>query len=343
MSTPSSLAAAANPEEETLDLALRPSSLDEFVGQDKLKRNLKVFIEAAKKRKEPLDHCLFSAPPGLGKTTLAHIIAKELGVNLRQTSGPVLERVGDLAAILTNLGEGDVFFIDEIHRLNHAVEEALYPAMEDLSLDIIIGQGPSAKTIKLPLPRFTLVGATTRAGMLTGPLRDRFGITAHLDFYETDDLAHIVARSSQILSTPIDKDAAVEIAKRSRGTPRIANRLLRRVRDFAEVKSGGHVDVKITGVALEALDVDALGLDNSDRKLLTALIEKFGGGPVGIDTLAVATSEERDTLEDVHEPYLIKSGFLVRTPRGRVATALAYQHLGKPVPKTVKQEDLFQG
>ena len=336
------LTPAAAPEEEALDVTLRPSSLDEFVGQEKLKRNLKVFIEAAKKRKEPLDHCLFSAPPGLGKTTLAHIIAKELGVNLRQTSGPVLERVGDLAAILTNLGEGDVFFIDEIHRLNHAVEEALYPAMEDLSLDIIIGQGPSAKTIKLPLPRFTLVGATTRAGLLTGPLRDRFGITAHLDFYEADDLARIIARSSQILNTPIDKDAAGEIAKRSRGTPRIANRLLRRVRDFAEVKSGGHIDVKITDVALEALDVDASGLDNSDRKLLTALIEIFGGGPVGIDTLAVATSEERDTLEDVHEPYLIKSGFLLRTPRGRVATALAYQHLGKPVPKTAKQEDLFQ-
>jgi Holliday junction DNA helicase RuvB len=315
--------------------------LDEFVGQDKLKKNLKVFVQAAKQRKEPLDHCIFSAPPGLGKTTLAHIIAKEMGVNLRQTSGPILERVGDLAAILTNLGEGDVFFIDEIHRLNHAVEEALYPAMEDFSLDIIIGQGPSAKTIKLPLPRFTLVGATTRAGLLTGPLRERFGIIAHLDFYDENDLSSIVERSSRILTAPIEKDAALEIARRSRGTPRIANRLLRRVRDFADVQADGQIGRDITRVALESLGVDAQGLDAVDREILTALIEKFGGGPVGIDTIAVAVSEPRDTLEDVYEPFLIKAGFLMRTPRGRVATPLAYTHLGKTPPKTVSQSAFF--
>jgi holliday junction DNA helicase RuvB len=335
------LAAEALPEEEAADAALRPSSLDEFVGQDKLKENLKVFIQAAKNRKEALDHCLFSAPPGLGKTTLAHIIARELGVNLRQTSGPVLERVGDLAAILTNLGESDVLFIDEIHRLNHAVEEALYPAMEDFALDIIIGQGPSAKTIKLPLPRFTLVGATTRAGLLTSPLRDRFGIVAHLDFYEVTDLAAIVKRSSRILSTPLDEDAALEIARRSRGTPRIVNRLFRRVRDFAEVKSSGRVTLDVARTSLEALEVDSEGLDASDRKVLSALIDKFGGGPVGLDTLSVAVSEEHDTLQDVYEPYLIKRGFLARTPRGRVATALAYAHLGKTPPKSVKPDELF--
>ncbi|HRY29465.1 MAG TPA: Holliday junction branch migration DNA helicase RuvB [Elusimicrobiota bacterium] len=335
------LTPGALPDEETLDVTLRPQALDEFIGQNKLKENLKVFIQAARKRNEPLDHCLFSAPPGLGKTTLAHIIAKELGVNLRQTSGPVLERVGDLAAILTSLGEGDVFFIDEIHRLNHAVEEALYPAMEDFALDIIIGQGPSAKTIKLSLPRFTLVGATTRAGLLTGPLRERFGIMANLDFYEEGDLAAIVERSSRILSAKTEPAAAKEIARRSRGTPRIANRLLRRVRDFADVRQDGRITPEITRGALEALEVDALGLDAVDRKILSALIDKFGGGPVGIDTIAVAVSEERDTIEDVYEPYLIKAGFLLRTPRGRVVTPLAFSHLGKTPPKSFKQSDLL--
>jgi Holliday junction DNA helicase RuvB len=338
---PSSAAGGVLPEEEAVEFTLRPQSLDEFVGQDKLKRNLKVFVQAARLRKEPLDHCLFSAPPGLGKTTLAHIIAKEMGVNVRQTSGPVLERVGDLAAILTNLGEGDVFFIDEIHRLNHAVEEALYPAMEDFSLDIIIGQGPSAKTIKLPLPRFTLVGATTRAGLLTGPLRERFGITASLDFYEERDLAAIVARSSRLLNVQIEPEAAAEISRRSRGTPRIANRLLRRVRDFADVGTAGRVTADLAGRALAALEVDELGLDASDRKVLSALVDKFSGGPVGLDTLAVAVSEERDTLEDVYEPYLIKAGFLVRTPRGRVATAAAYRHLGRTPPPPSKSAELF--
>ncbi len=329
------------PQEEVVDAALRPQSLDEFVGQDKLKRNLKVFVEAAKKRKEALDHCLFSAPPGLGKTTLAHIIAKEMGVNLRQTSGPILERVGDLAAILTNLGEGDVFFIDEIHRLNRAVEEALYPAMEDFSLDIIIGQGPSAKTIKLPLPRFTLVGATTRAGLLTGPLRERFGIVSHLEFYENKELASIVERSSRILNVPIEKEAALEIARRSRGTPRIANRLLRRVRDFADVQGDGRIVPEITQTALNALEVDVCGLDAVDRKILTVMIEKFSGGPVGVDTIAVAVSEQRDTLEDVYEPYLIKAGFLMRTPRGRVVTPAAYTHLHMKPPQNHQQNEFF--
>jgi holliday junction DNA helicase RuvB len=328
------------PGEERLDSALRPQSLDEFIGQEKLKSNLKIFIEAARKRREPLDHCLFAAPPGLGKTTLAHIIAKEMGVNMRQTSGPVLERVGDLAALLTNLGEGDVFFIDEIHRLNHSVEEALYPAMEDFALDIVIGQGPSAKTIKLPLPRFTLVGATTRSGLLTGPLRDRFGIHAYLEFYDEAEMALVIERSAKLLNAAIEPEASREIARRSRGTPRIANRLLRRVRDFADVEAGGRVGLDIARRALDALEVDAQGLDAVDRKILEALIDKFGGGPVGVDTVAVAVSEQRDTLEDVYEPYLIKAGFLIRTNRGRVATPQAYQHLGRPVPKQAPP-DLF--
>ncbi|HMX95687.1 MAG TPA: Holliday junction branch migration DNA helicase RuvB [Elusimicrobiota bacterium] len=327
------VAPAAQDGEPPLDAALRPKKLDDFVGQDKLKRNLSVFIGAAKKRKEALDHCLFSAPPGLGKTTLAHIIAEELGVGLRQTSGPVLERVGDLAAILTSLKDGDVFFVDEIHRLNHSVEEALYPAMEDFCLDIIIGQGPSAKTIKLPLPRFTLVGATTRAGLLTGPLRDRFGIVATLDFYEESDLAVIVQRSSRLLNAAIDPEAAGEIAHRARGTPRVANRLLRRVRDFADLESGGRIVPAVARQALDALEVDREGLDAVDRKILHALLTKFGGGPVGVDTLAVAVSEQRETIEDVYEPYLIKAGFLARTPRGRVATPRAWAHLGLPAPK----------
>ncbi len=314
-------------EEDRIENTLRPQSLDDFVGQDKLKDNLKVFIEAAKKRGEALDHCLFYAPPGLGKTTLSHIIAKEMGGNLRITSGPVLERVGDLAAILTNLSEGDVFFIDEIHRMNHLVEEALYPAMEDFELDIIIGQGPSAKTIKLPVPRFTLVGATTRAGLLSSPLRDRFGIIGHLDFYGTKELVHIVKRSGIIMNIDIDDDAGEEIARRSRGTPRIVNRLLKRVRDFAQVGEG-KVTRSVARKALDALEVDSAGLDKMDRLLLTTMINKFAGGPVGVDTLAVAVSEEPDTITDVYEPYLIQSGFIARTPRGRIVTEAGYKHIG---------------
>lgn len=326
------LAPEASPEEFRIEAALRPQTLEEFVGQDRLKANLRIFIEAARGRGEPLDHALFAAPPGLGKTTLAHIIAHEMNVGLRQTSGPVLERVGDLAAILTNLKEGDVFFIDEIHRLNPTVEEALYPAMEDFALDIILGQGPSAKTIKLPLPRFTLVGATTRAGLLTGPLRERFGILAALDFYDEAELALILARSAGLLGARLEPSAAQEISRRSRGTPRIANRLLRRVRDFADVEAAGVIHPTVTRRGLEALEVDEKGLDATDRKILTALVDKFGGGPVGADTLAVAVSEPRDTLEEVYEPYLIKAGFLMRSPRGRLATPLAYTHLGRPQP-----------
>ncbi|HOW27755.1 MAG TPA: Holliday junction branch migration DNA helicase RuvB [Elusimicrobiota bacterium] len=329
------------PEEDRFDMALRPATLDEFVGQEKLKKNLHVFMQAAKARKEPLDHCLFCAPPGLGKTTLANIIAREMGVNLKQTSGPILERVGDLAAILTNLSENDIFFIDEIHRLNHSVEEALYPALENCSLDIIIGQGPSAKTICLPLKRFTLVGATTRAGLLTGPLRDRFGIVSHLDYYEAQELAQIIERSSRLLNVPVEPDAAIEIARRSRGTPRIANRLLRRVRDFAEVQGTGRVTADITRTALSALEVDEKGLDSIDRKILTAIIEKFSGGPVGIETIAVSVSEEPETVEDVYEPYLIKAGFLARTPRGRVVTPAAYVQVGKKPPAGSKTSELF--
>jgi Holliday junction DNA helicase RuvB len=325
------------------DAALRPRRLSEFVGQERLKENLGVFLEAARRRKEALDHALFAGPPGLGKTTLAHIVAQEMGVNLRQTSGPILERVGDLAAILTGLKEGDVFFIDEIHRLNPTVEEALYPAMEDFCLDIIIGQGPSAKTIKLPLPRFTLIGATTRAGLLTSPLRERFGILANLDFYDEDQLALILQRSSGILNSPTEPEAAREIARRSRGTPRIANRLLRRVRDFAQVRTEGRVEPGVTREALDALEVDVLGLDAVDRKILSALVEKFGGGPVGADTLAVAVSEPRDTLEEVYEPYLIKAGFLMRTPRGRAVTPAAYRHLGLTPPERSVQAGLFDG
>jgi Holliday junction DNA helicase RuvB len=314
-------------EDERIENSLRPKTLDDFIGQDKLKDNLKVFIEAAKKRKETLDHCLFYAPPGLGKTTLSHIIAREMGGNFRMTSGPVLKKVGDLAAILTNLSEGDVFFIDEIHRMNHLVEESLYSVMEDFELDIIIGQGPSAKTIKLPVPHFTLVGATTRSGLLSSPLRDRFGIVEHLDFYTNTELVRIVKRSALIMDVVIDDDAAEEIAKRSRGTPRIVNRLLKRVRDFAQI-AGGKITIEIAKRALSALNVDSAGLDKMDRLLLTVMIEKFGGGPVGIDTLAVAMSEESDTITDVYEPYLIQSGFIARTSRGRVVTPSGYKHLG---------------
>ncbi|MFA7073687.1 MAG: Holliday junction branch migration DNA helicase RuvB [Endomicrobiaceae bacterium] len=328
--------------EERLENSLRPQCLDDFIGQKKLKDNLKVFIEASKKRQEALDHCLFYAPPGLGKTTLAHIIAKEMGGNLRSTSGPVLERVGDLAAILTNLSEGDVFFIDEIHRMNHLVEESLYPAMEDFELDIIIGQGPSAKTIKLPVPRFTLVGATTRAGMLSGPLRDRFGIIEHLNFYDDNELVQIVKRSSGIIKVDIDDEGTFEIAKRSRGTPRIVNRLLRRVRDFAEIKTGGIINKQIAQEALGALGVDDKGLDKMDRLLLKTVIEKFNGGPVGVETIAVAISEDSETVSDVYEPFLIQSGFIARTPRGRIVTDLAYKHLNIEIPKNKKQKELFE-
>jgi len=328
-------------EEENFELTIRPKTLSEFVGQEKLKNNLKVFIQAAKLRKEPLDHCLFYSPPGLGKTTLAHIIAHELGVNLRATSGPILERVGDLAAILTSLSEGDVFFIDEIHRLNHLVEEALYPVMEEFKLDVIIGQGPSAKTIQIPIPKFTLVGATTRAGLLTSPLRERFGITEHLDFYTEDEIKSIILRSSKILNITIDDSAATEIAKRSRATPRIANRLLRRIRDFADVKTGGKINIEIVKESMKYLEVDDNGLDSMDRYILKTIIEKFSGGPVGIETLAVAVSEEIDTITDVYEPYLIQKGFIARTPRGRIVTENAYNILGIKKTYNEKQPDLF--
>ncbi len=324
---------AAKAEEEIYDRALRPRSLDEFIGQSRLKENLRVFIEAARKRKEPLDHCLFYSPPGLGKTTLANILAREMGVNLRTASGPVLERAGDLAAMLTDLSEGDVFFIDEIHRLNPIVEEALYPVMEDYTFYISTGKGPAASTLKLAVPRFTLVGATTRAGLLTSPLRDRFGIVGNLSFYEPAELEAIVRRSAMILKIETDEEGAAEIAKRCRGTPRIANRLLRRVRDFAEVKGDGKLTAEIARYALERLEVDHVGLDAMDRRLLLAIIEKFDGGPVGVENLAIAVSEELDTLTDVTEPYLIQIGFIARTPRGRVVTPKAYTHLGLKPPR----------
>jgi Holliday junction DNA helicase RuvB len=326
--------------EQAEEVRLRPDRFSHFIGQEKLKKNLGVFLTAARERKEPLDHALFCAPPGLGKTTLAHIIAKEMNTNLRQTSGPLLTRVGDLAAILTSLSEGDVFFIDEIHRLNRAVEEALYPALEDFRLDVIVGQGPSAKTLKLPLPRFTLVAATTRSGLLTSPLRDRFGIVSYLEFYDPIELAQIVKRSSSIYKTKLHDAAAMEIAKRSRGTPRIANRLLRRIRDFAQVNKG-EIDLDITKSALTSLEVDEAGLDRMDRKIITTIIEKFSGGPVGLDTIAVACSEESGTVEDVYEPFLIKAGFLARTPRGRMLTEAAYAHFGRPYPKTLSKELSF--
>lgn len=325
------------PGEEKVEYSLRPTTLSEFIGQEKLKNNLQVFLDAAKARKEPLDHALFSGPPGLGKTTLANIIAREMGVNIRQTSGPVLQKVGDLAAILTSLSEGDIFFIDEIHRLTRTVEEALYPALEDFKLDIIVGQGPSAKTIRLPIPHFTLIGATTRSGLLTSPLRDRFGIMSSLEFYEPNELGYIISRSASILNVTLDSEAAIEIAKRSRGTPRIANRLLRRIRDFAQVAKG-----PVTGLvakkALHSLEVDEAGLDRMDRNILLALIEKFNGGPVGLDTLSVAVSEERETVEDVYEPFLIKAGLLLRTPRGRMVTPASYAHFGRTAPKNISKD-----
>ncbi|MBN2653849.1 MAG: Holliday junction branch migration DNA helicase RuvB [Nitrospirae bacterium] len=329
---PGSLSPEAAQEDITYELTLRPRTIDEFVGQDKLKENLKVFIAGARFRKESLDHVLFCGPPGLGKTTLASIIANELNVNIKTTSGPVIERSGDLAAILTNLAENDILFIDEIHRMPRIVEEVLYPAMEDFKLDIIIGQGPSARTLKLNLPRFTLIGATTRTGLLTSPLRDRFGIIARLDFYSTDDLRHIVSRSSGLLGIEMTDDAALEIAGRSRGTPRIANRLLKRLRDFAQVKGDGIINIDIARNALTALDVDRLGLDDVDRKLLLTIIDKFSGGPVGIDAIAASLREDRETIEDVYEPYLLQEGLIERTSRGRLATRTAYEHLGRSIP-----------
>jgi Holliday junction DNA helicase RuvB len=312
--------------------ALRPPTLEEYVGQERLRRNLRVFIAAAKRRGEPLDHVLLSGPPGLGKTTLAHIIGYEMGVNVESTSGPILERAGDLAAILTNLHDGDVLFIDEIHRLSPVVEEVLYPALEDFQLDIMIGQGPSARSIKIDLPRFTLVGATTRTGLLTAPLRDRFGVVSRLEFYTPEELHVIVTRSAGILGVELIPDGAGEIAHRSRGTPRIANRLLRRVRDFAEVHHNGVITREVADHALTSLEVDAKGLDGMDRKILLVILDQFAGGPVGVDTLAASVSEQKDTIEDVYEPYLIQEGYLCRTARGRIATEAAYRHFHRQQP-----------
>lgn len=323
---------AESPNEENIDRALRPTLLKDYVGQKKVCEQLEIFIAAAKKRGEPLDHLLVFGPPGLGKTTLAHIVANEMGVNLRQTSGPVLERPGDLAAILTNLEKNDVLFIDEIHRLSPVVEEILYPALEDYQIDIMIGEGPAARSIKLDLPPFTLIGATTRAGSLTNPLRARFGIVNQLQFYNAEDLSFIVTRSAGLLNVPIDKAGADEIARRSRGTPRIANRLLRRVRDFAQVRHDGKITAEVAQAALKLLDVDVIGLDTIDRRFMTTIMEKFAGGPVGIDNLASALGEDRETLEDVVEPYLIQQGLVQRTVRGRMATALAYRHFGLTPP-----------
>jgi Holliday junction DNA helicase RuvB len=332
----SAKSSGGNKRDEVIDRAIRPKRLEDYIGQPAVREQMDIFIRAARKRNEPLDHTLIFGPPGLGKTTLAHIIAAEMGVNLRQTSGPVLERPGDLAALLTNLEPNDVLFVDEIHRLSPVVEEVLYPALEDYQLDIMIGEGPAARSVKLELPPFTLVGATTRAGLLTSPLRDRFGIVQRLEFYNTEDLTHIVTRSADILGVVIDAQGAHEIAKRARGTPRIANRLLRRVRDFVEIKAQGTVTGNAAQQGLDMLDVDINGFDMLDRKLLLAVIEKFDGGPVGVDNIAAAIGEERGTIEDVLEPYLIQQGFLMRTSRGRVATNTAYAHFGLAMPRRVE-------
>lgn len=315
-------------EDIQIEASLRPKLLSEYIGQEKIKNNLSIYIEAAKKRKEALDHLLFYGPPGLGKTTLSGIIASEMGVKIKITSGPAIEKQGELAALLSNLQENDILFIDEIHRLNRQVEEILYPAMEDYSLDIMIGKGPTARSIRLDLPHFTLIGATTRVGMLSAPLRDRFGVVSRLEFYTPEELTQIVERSANLLGIRIDRDAALEVARRSRGTPRLANRLLKRVRDVAQVKYDGKVDINVSKEALDMLDVDPFGLDHIDREVLNTIIHKFGGGPVGLDTIAAAIGEDAGTIEDVYEPYLIKNGFINRTPRGRVVTPLAYKHLG---------------
>jgi Holliday junction DNA helicase RuvB len=341
MTEPRVISAAANREDEALEASIRPKNLREYLGQQTVREQLSIYIEAARRRGEALDHVLIFGPPGLGKTTLAHVIANELGVNLRATSGPVIERAGDLAALLTNLQPRDVLFVDEIHRLSPVVEEILYPALEDCQIDLMIGEGPAARSIKLDLPPFTLVGATTRAGLLTSPLRDRFGIVQRLEFYTPDELAAIVRRSAKILGIACAEDGAREIANRARGTPRIANRLLRRVRDFAQVKADGHITSAVAIAALEMLKVDAEGFDALDRRLLNLIIDHFDGGPVGVESLAAALSEERGTIEDVLEPFLIQQGFLMRTARGRMVTSKAYRHLGLKAPKRAVVEDLF--